>query len=76
MHSIVLRWLSESRIPLQFRRCSFNPWIRKIPGRRAWQSTIVFLPGQSHGLRSLSDYSHRVAELDMTEATEHTYTWR
>ena len=35
------------------RDCGFNPWIRKIPWRRAWQSTQVFLPGESHGLRSL-----------------------
>ena len=25
----------------------FNPWVGKIPGRRAWQSTPVFLPGES-----------------------------
>ena len=27
--------------------CRFNPWIRKIPWRRAWQPTPVFLPGES-----------------------------
>ena len=26
-----------------------NPWVRKIPWRRAWQPTPVFLPGKSHG---------------------------
>ena len=31
----------------------FNPWVRKIPWRRAWQPT---LPGESHGLRSLVGY--------------------
>ena len=25
----------------------FDPWIGKIPGRRAWQPTLVFLPGES-----------------------------
>ena len=30
------------------RRCGFNPWVRKIPWRRAWQSTPIFLPGKSH----------------------------
>jgi len=30
---------------------------RQIPWRRAWQSTPVFLPGESHGLRSLLGYS-------------------
>ena len=43
----------------QCRRCKrhrFDPWIRKIPWRRAWQPTPVFLPGESHGQRSLSGY--------------------
>ena len=31
--------------------------VRKIPWRRKWQPTPVFLPGESHGLRSLADYS-------------------
>ena len=32
---------------------SFNLWIGKIPRRRKWQPTPVFLPGESHGQRSL-----------------------
>ena len=32
-------------------------WVRKIPWRRAWQPTTVFLPGESHGQRSLVGYS-------------------
>ena len=35
----------------------FNPWIRKILWRRAWQPTPVFLPGKFHGQRSLAVYS-------------------
>ena len=35
----------------------FNPWVRKIPWRRKWQPTPVFLPGKSHGQRSLEGYS-------------------
>ena len=35
------------------KRCGFNPWVGKIPWRRAWQPTPVFLPGESHGQRSL-----------------------
>ena len=31
------------------RRGGFHPWVGKIPWRRAWQSTPVFLPGKSHG---------------------------
>ena len=31
----------------QWRRCGFNPWVRKISWRRSWQPTSVFLPGES-----------------------------
>ena len=44
----------------------------KIPWRRAWQPTPVFLPGESHGQRNLTDYSpwgHQ--ESDMAEAIKH-----
>ena len=34
-----------------------DPWFRKIPWRRAMQPTAVFLPGESHGQRSLAGYS-------------------
>ena len=46
----------------------FDPWIGMILWRRKWQHTPVFLPGESHGQRSLAGYSpwgHR--ESDMTE---------
>jgi len=33
----------------------FNPWIGKIPWRRAWKPAPVFLPGEYHGQRSLAD---------------------
>ena len=46
----------------------FDPWLGKIPWRRKWQLTPVFLPGESHGQWSLVGYSHRVSEVDMTEA--------
>ena len=39
------------------RRCKFDPWVGKISWRRAWQPTPVFLPGESHGQRSLVGYS-------------------
>ena len=35
----------------------FNPLVRKIPWRRKWPSTPVFLPGKSHGQRSLAGHS-------------------
>ena len=53
------------------KRLRFDPWVWKIPWKRAWQSTPLFLPGEPHGQRSLPDYSPRAAkELDMTEATQ------
>ena len=42
---------------LQCRRLGFNPWVRKLPWRRKWQSTLVFMPGGSNGQRSLAGYS-------------------
>ena len=53
------------------RRYGFDPWVGKIPWRRKWQPSPVFLPGKSHGQRSLVCYSswgHK--ESDMTEVTE------
>ena len=51
----------------------FDTWVGKIPWRRKWQSTPVFLPGEFHGQRSLASCSlWGRKEPDMTEATEHT----
>ena len=61
---------------LQWRSCrrhGFNPWVRKVPWKRAWQPTPVFLPGESHGQVSLvgySPYSHK--ESSTTEVIYHT----
>ena len=44
------------RLPAM-REPRLDPWVGKIPGRRKWQSTPVFLPGKSHGWRSLVGYS-------------------
>ena len=38
-------------------RSGFSPWVGKIPWRRKWQPNPVFLPGESHGWRSLVGYS-------------------
>ena len=52
-----------------------DPWLGKIPWRRAWQPTPVFSPGESHGQRSLAGYSSwGCEELDTTAATEHSRT--
>ena len=49
-------------------RCRFDPWVGKIPWRREQQPTPVFLPGESHGQRSLVSYSPRgCKESDTTE---------
>ena len=37
-------------------RYRFDPWVRKIPWRRAWQPTLVLLPGESGGQRILVGY--------------------
>ena len=56
------------------RKRGFNPWVRKMPWRRTWQPTPVFLPGKSHGQRSLAGYSPRgCKESDMTEHTHSSY---
>ena len=39
------------------KRHRFDPWVGKIPWRRAWQPTPVFLPGESHGQRRMVGYS-------------------
>ena len=44
-------------IHMQCRRPRFDPWVGKIPWRREWQPTAVFLSGEFHGQRSLVSYS-------------------
>ena len=65
-----LKWLSSSRsgkepaCQCRRRKRCLHPWVRKIPWRRAWKPTPVFLPGESpwteepSGLQSMG--SHRV----------------
>ena len=66
------RWLSSKESTYRWcRRRWFNPWVGKIPWRRAWQPTPVFVPGESQGLNTLASYSpqgHK--ESDTTEATD------
>jgi len=57
---------------MRFERCGFDPLVRKIPWTTAWQTTPVFLPGESHGQRSLVGYNARVVkESDITEVTSY-----
>ena len=54
----------------QCRGNEFDPWIGKIPCRRAGQPTPVFLPGESQGQRSLAGSGPQgCKESDTTEAT-------
>ena len=51
------------------------PGSGRFPWRRAWQPTPVFLPGESHGQRSLVGYSPQcLKESDTTEVTQHART--
>ena len=47
------RCYSGNEYPWQCRRHGFDPWVRKISWRRKWQSSLVFLPGESHGQRGM-----------------------
>ena len=52
------------------KRQGFHPWVGKIPQGKSWQPTPSFLPGKSHGQRSLAGYSpYGDIELNTTEAT-------
>ena len=55
--SQVAQWLKKKKEKNWPARCRFNYWIGKCPCRRAWQPTPIFLPGKSHGQRSLAGYS-------------------
>ena len=54
---VLPRWLSSKQSPCQCRRPSFDLWVEKIPWRRKWQPTPVFLPEKSHRQWSLVGYS-------------------
>ena len=66
---------SGKELTCQCRRCKrhgFDPWVGKIPWRRAWQPTPVFSPRESLEQRSLAGYNPWVRkESDMAEATGH-----
>ena len=63
----------------QCRRCKrhgFNPWVRKIPWRKKWQPTPVFLPGETHQ-RSPAGYSPwGRKESDTTEGSPTDDNWK
>ena len=75
-HTHLLGWSSQvaqlAQHSLQCKRPRCNLWVRKVPWRRKWQPTPVFLPGKSHGQRSLGGYGpwdHK--EKNTTERLNH-----
>ena len=69
------RWFSVKESACQCKRCRFDPLVGKIPWRRKWQPTLVFLPGKSHGQRSLAVYSlwgHKVSHMTQQLTTTTT----
>ena len=56
----------------KLKRRRLNPWVKKIPWRRKWQPTPVFLPGKFHGQRSLAGCSPWGCKV--SDTTEHTRT--
>ena len=85
IHSLSWRFIIEyityraSQVALVLKNClptqgherrRFDPWVGKIPWRRAQQPSLVFLPAESHGQRSLASCSPLGRkESDTTEAT-------
>ena len=73
-------WLSGKESTCQYRRCGFNPWVMKIPWRRKWQPTQVFLPGEFHrqkepgGLQSMGLQRVRHDLVTYTHTHTHTHT--
>ena len=60
LHFGLSTWLSGKESTCQckrHRRRGFDPWVRKMPWRRKWPPTPVFLPGKPHGQSSLAGYS-------------------
>ena len=53
--------------------CGFNPWVRKIPWKRAWQPIPVFLPGEFPWTEKPGGLQHMGSQrVDGTEVTEHS----
>ena len=77
----VLEWDAIAFSACQFRRHKsyiFNSWLRKTFWSGKWQPSPIFLPGKSHGQRSLAGYSlWSGKQLDMTQQlSTHTHIYR
>ena len=72
------RWYSGKESACQCGRPRFDPWIGKIPWRREWKLTPVFLPGESHGQGTLEGYSprgHKESDAIATNTSLHALLW-
>ena len=74
--------VSDKELACQRRRCKrrwFDPWVGRIPWKRAWQHTPVFLPGDSCGQRSLADVVRGVTKswtrLERLSMHAQAFTW-
>ena len=65
------KWFSGKESTCQCRRHGFDPWVGKIPWRRKWQPTPVFLPGKFSGQKSLVAADHGVTK-SQTQLSMHT----
>ena len=63
-------------LPPVHKRCGFDSWTGKIPGKRKWQPTPGFLPGKPHGQWSLVGYSQRRHRVGHDWATEQWCSWQ
>jgi len=56
-------------------RCGFNPWVGKIPWRRAWQLTPVFMAGEPYDRRAWQATVHWVVKSwTQQKQLSHTHT--
>ena len=68
-------WLSSKEPACQCRRHRFDLWVGKMPWRRKWQPTQVFLPGKSHEQEPGGLQSMGLQELNTTkQLSVHTHT--
>ena len=70
---LLIPWWLRRQIRLQCGRPRFDPWVGKIPSRREWLPTPVFLPGEFHGQRSLEGYSLWVSKSQTWLSDQHRY---
>ena len=74
LHKLQHKELRRASLVAQKGKClpatwipGFKLWVRKIPWRRKWKPTPVFLPGKVHGWRAWQTTVHGVTESDTTE---------